>query len=234
MKRLDFQNSIKKIFALFLIGLSTFNPSIALAVDQPVSAPITTPVEIIINTAPRMVYPRDGQSLDLEGAYMFKVQSVAGARYLFGLFQDGQMIYENYRDDKTLSPNGEFVLSESNPAHAKFKAGPVKVMIRAMVNNKWSDAQTININLRPRQISLPTPTPNPTPIGIGTTAPVGIGTTAPIGIGTTNPIGIGNTASIQLAATKTAVITKPISPVRSTLAKLIQLYKSFIARYIGR
>lgn len=60
------------------------------------------------------------------------------------------MVYENYRDTQTLSPNGEFALWENNPAHARFKAGKVTVMIRAMVNGRWSDARTITITLKPR------------------------------------------------------------------------------------
>jgi len=151
----------KKVLALSLIGFSILSPVNVLAVDQPVSAPITIPVPIPVSQAPEMVYPKNGQTLDLEGAYMFKVQPVASASgYLFGLFQDNVMVYENYRDAKQLSTNGEFTLSQSNPAHAKFKAGPVKVMIRAYVRNQWTDARTINIALKPR-VSLPIPTPIP-------------------------------------------------------------------------
>lgn len=115
--------------------------------------------------APEMIYPQNGQTLDLEGAYMFKVTKVEGASgYLFGLFQNGEMIYENYRDAKTLSSNGEFALWESNPAHAKFKIGEVKVMIRALVNNKWTDAREITIILKPREKNDGAPVTNPQPI----------------------------------------------------------------------
>lgn len=117
-------------------------------------------------SAPEMVYPQDNQTLDLEGAYMFKVKPVQGASgYLFGLFRDEIMVYENYRDAKTLSANGEFALWESNPSHSKFKTGPVKVMIRALINNEWTDARTITIYLKPRgsQEALPTIIPVPVP-----------------------------------------------------------------------
>lgn len=105
-----------------------------------------------INTqAPEMIYPQNNQILDLEGAYMFKVKAVHGASgYLFGLFQNNMMVYENYRDAGVLSANGEFALWDSNPAHNKFKTGEVKVMIRAMVNNQWTDAREITIHLKPR------------------------------------------------------------------------------------
>lgn len=109
------------------------------------------PINTTMPGAPDMVYPVNGQTLDLEGAYMFKVKSVEGSTgYLFGLFQDGQMVYENYRDTRQLSSNGEFALWENNPFHNKFHQGPVEVWVRAYVNNKWTDARIITINLKPR------------------------------------------------------------------------------------
>lgn len=92
---------------------------------------------------------------------MFKVNPVAGASgYLFGLFQDGVMTYENYRDTRTLSSNGEFALWENNPAHAKFHSGDIKVMVRALINNQWTDAREITISLKSRGSSAQR-TPNP-------------------------------------------------------------------------
>lgn len=218
------------------MGLSLLSPVNVLAVNQPVSAPITIPVIVPMPTAPEMVYPKNGQVLDLEGAYMFKVNPVTGASgYLFGLFQDNVMVYENYRDTKQLSTNGEFTLSPSNPAHARFHTGNMTVMVRAFVNGKWTDARTISINLKPRQVVLPNPTANPSPIGIGNTAPVGIGTTSPIGIGTTNPIGIGNTNSIQRTAvvspTKTIAVTKPI---QKSLPIWRRFFNTFFYRFFNR
>lgn len=118
-------------------------------------------------TAPTMVYPLDRQTLDLEGAYLFRVNQIPGATgYLFGLFQDGSLVYENYRDEKTLSANGEFALWTSNPAHKDFHQGEVKVMIRALVNSQWTDAREIYIYLQPRDGTATTtvvrPTVNPT------------------------------------------------------------------------
>lgn len=118
---------------------------------------------------PEMVYPVDNQTLDLEGAYMFKVKPVTGSSgYLFGLFQDGQMVYENYRDTRTLSSNGEFALWETNPFHAKFHTGPVSVWVRAYVNNQWTDARIITINLTPRCNGCPVPVPTSQPSGLPT------------------------------------------------------------------
>ncbi|MDO8573697.1 MAG: hypothetical protein Q7R77_03010 [Candidatus Daviesbacteria bacterium] len=122
-----------KLFA-FAVGLVllVFTASLALAVE------------------PEMVYPVDGQAIDLEGSYMFKVKPVQGASgYLFGLFQNDVMVYENYRDTGNLSLDGEFSLLESNPAHVNFQSGQVEVMIRALINGNWSEARKITLTLRP-------------------------------------------------------------------------------------
>lgn len=115
---------------------------------ETMSTPI--PTSYPMPGAPEMVYPSDSQVLGIDGAYMFKVKPVAGASgYLFGFFQNDIMIYENYRDDRTLSSNGEFAVWESNPFHVKFQLGKVKVLIRALVNNQWTDAREITITLAP-------------------------------------------------------------------------------------
>jgi len=120
---------------------------------------IPIPSSMPIVAAPTMIYPQDNQTIDLEGAYLFKVKPAEGATgYLFGLFQDNVMVYENYRDSKTLSSNGEFALWEANPAHVKFHQGNIKVMIRALVNKQWTDAREITVNLKPRGGNTPVQT----------------------------------------------------------------------------
>lgn len=124
---------------------------------SPVPTPIATP-SITPLDAPQMVYPADKQELDLERAYMFKVQPVEGASgYLFGLFQDGGVIFDNYRDGKYLSSNGEFALWESSPFHAKFHSGEMRVTIRALVNGMWTEAREITVILKSRGGSGTTP-----------------------------------------------------------------------------
>ncbi len=183
MKTLGFLSKIKKITALSLVGyFAILSPVTLLAqVSQPVSAPITIPVPVPVPTstplptpiaspsatpsatprptpapiltAPVMVYPQNGQTLDLEGAYMFKVQQILGAQgYLFGFFQNGAMIYENLRDNRRLSPDGVLNIWPNDPAHARFKEGPVQVWVRALVNNRWTNARVITIILKPRRV----------------------------------------------------------------------------------
>ncbi len=165
--RVSFKGSNIEEYRDFAVSFDPYNYPNNLVLLPWEEAPV--PSSIPLATAPEMVYPQNNQTIDLEGAYMFKVSKVQGASgYLFGLFQDNVMVYENYRDTKTLSSNGEFALWQSDPAHAKFHAGPIKVMIRGYVRNNWTDAREITVNLKSREgnvvIQTPTavqPTPNP-------------------------------------------------------------------------
>lgn len=100
--------------------------------------------------APEMVYPANGQVLTYGSSnpYLFKVKPVAGASgYLFGFFQNGTMVYENWRDDKRLSTNGDFGIWPSNPFYSKLQEGDLEVWVRAYVNNQWSEARVITVKL---------------------------------------------------------------------------------------
>lgn len=93
-------------------------------------------------------YPQDGQTLDYPGAYMFRVHPVAGAQgYLWGFFQNGVLIWENWRDEGHLSSNEYSILPGTN-AHTRFSVGDVQVWVRAWMGSEWSDATIITIHLR--------------------------------------------------------------------------------------
>jgi hypothetical protein len=117
---------------------------------------------------PSFVYPKNGQTLDSEGAYLFKVKPVAGASgYLWGFFQGGTMVWENYRYERKLSGT-EYAIRPGTPAHRKFVKGKVAVWVRGLVNGKWTKATIITIYLRPKvtppHTNAPaTPTPGPKP-----------------------------------------------------------------------
>jgi hypothetical protein len=119
---------------------------------------------------PSFIYPKNGQTLDYEGAYLFKVEPVAGATgYLWGFFQSGQMVWENYRNERKLSRT-EYGIQPGTPAHKKFAKGNVEVWVRGLVNGKWTKATIITIHLQrkappPVRTQTPaTPTPTPTPV----------------------------------------------------------------------
>jgi len=97
---------------------------------------------------PTVISPTDGQTLRYSGTYAFNVSPVDGATgYLWGFFQDGQMVWENYRDERKLSGT-EYRIQPGSPAHGRFHAGEVQVWVRAMVNGRWTDATIITIDLR--------------------------------------------------------------------------------------
>ena len=99
-------------------------------------------------TRPIFEYPVDGQTLEYERWYLFKVQPVANAEgYLWGFFQNGIMVWENLRDEHTLSSN-EYAIGEGSLAHSKFVVGDAQVWVRASVNGQWTDAAIITIHLQ--------------------------------------------------------------------------------------
>ncbi|OHA63176.1 MAG: hypothetical protein A2842_00085 [Candidatus Wildermuthbacteria bacterium RIFCSPHIGHO2_01_FULL_48_25] len=112
--------------------------------------------------APEMVYPVNGQVLNhgFPNQYIFKAKPVAGARYLFGFFQDGAMVYENWRDNQQLSSNGEFIITPSNSFYSKLKEGNAQVWVRAWLNNQWSEARVITIKLVSQTSTIPSTQPS--------------------------------------------------------------------------
>lgn len=102
---------------------------------------------VVQQAGPTIVSPVNGQTLGCAGAYLFKVNPVAGASgYLYGFFQNGTMVWENLRDEGQLSGT-EYGIQPGTRAHADFSDGPVQVWIRAYVNNQWTNATVITINL---------------------------------------------------------------------------------------
>jgi len=99
---------------------------------------------------PEFIYPVDGQTLDYEGAYLFKVTVVSAAQgYRFSFFQNDKMSWENLRDAHTLS-GVEYGIGAGTSAHDLFVPGDVQVLVSAQVAGQWTNARTITIHLRPR------------------------------------------------------------------------------------
>jgi len=101
-------------------------------------------------SGPVFDYPVDGQDLDYEGSYLFRVLPMEEAQgFLWGFFQNDVMVWENYRDEGILSGN-EYSIHPDTVAHAQFAPGDVEVWVRAMVDGNWTDAAVITIHLVPR------------------------------------------------------------------------------------
>ena len=67
--------------------------------------------------------------------------------YLYGFFQNGTAVWENWHNEHKLSSNGEYGIWPGSGGHNKLKPGDVQVWVRAMVNGKWTDATIITIHL---------------------------------------------------------------------------------------
>ncbi|MEK7188065.1 MAG: CARDB domain-containing protein [Patescibacteria group bacterium] len=120
--------------------------------------------------APVPVWPKGGEALQLGQSYTFSVQPVAGASgYLFGFKQDlngdsvmqdvPEMVFENLRDLGQLSsyPNYNLILDST-----KFRALPMEVWVRGMINGQWTDALVTRVNVQGQSVSnavdlMPTP-----------------------------------------------------------------------------
>jgi len=113
-------------------------------------APVATKSPILNGALPSFDYPVDGQALDYEGAYLFKIIPVNGADgYLWGFFQNNVMVWENLRDEGNLS-GVEYGIIDGSIAHSKFSPGYVEVWVRAGINNEFTEPIIITINLKPR------------------------------------------------------------------------------------
>jgi hypothetical protein len=97
---------------------------------------------------PVFVYPNDGATLDYNGSYLFKVETMPNAHeFLWDFFQNGVMVWENLRDEGTTSGN-DYGIHPNTIAHSKFVTGSVEVWVRASINGQWTDATVITIYLR--------------------------------------------------------------------------------------
>jgi pimeloyl-ACP methyl ester carboxylesterase len=97
-------------------------------------------------TRPTVLSPTSGQMLDFGGTYTVEVSPVAGASgYLYGFFQDGSPVWENYANEHQLSGT-EYSVPPSG--HAAFHPGPLDIWVRAYVNNQWTEASIVKVTLR--------------------------------------------------------------------------------------
>lgn len=88
--------------------------------------------------------------MSYDGSLEFKVTPVAGASgYLYGFFQGGTMVWENYRDEHTLSST-TYAISSTCAGHNAVKPGPLQVWARGLVNGDWTNATIIDVTLTPR------------------------------------------------------------------------------------
>jgi len=94
-------------------------------------------------------FPLDGQSLDYEGDYFFKVTDIQGAEgYLWSFSQNGAVVWENLRDEMGLTSGGTYAILKGSAAHSRFVPGPVEVSVRAQKGEFLADPVVITIILQ--------------------------------------------------------------------------------------
>jgi hypothetical protein len=96
---------------------------------------------------PVFISPNPGETLKLGQTWTFKVEAITASQgFLWGFFQNGEMIWENFRDEGVLSTN-EYTISSGSMIQKKFSPGPLTVEVRAFINNEWKEAnrQTLTI-----------------------------------------------------------------------------------------
>ena len=88
---------------------------------------------VIVTATPEGPFTLDGQVFDQTKDYFFKIEpieSMGKLNYLWGFFQNGQLVWENWRDESILSSN-EYLIPLGSTAHSKLKTGPLEIWIRA-------------------------------------------------------------------------------------------------------
>ena len=66
---------------------------------------------------------------------MFKLKPIEGAdSYLWSFFQNGEMVWQNLRDEQQLA-GIEYGIHPGSEAHSEFSPGDVEVWVRASINS---------------------------------------------------------------------------------------------------
>lgn len=112
-----------------------------------VSVVVVASPALAAQPGPVVVAPSYGQALDHAGDVVVTVKPVSGASgYLFGFFQNGSGVWENYANERTLSGT-EYAIRAGTAAHEAVKPGVVDIWVRALVDNQWTDATIIKVML---------------------------------------------------------------------------------------
>lgn len=92
--------------------------------------------------------PQNGQTLDFNSDWYFRVQPMANAEgYLWGFFQGGEAVWENLTNEGVLSGN-EYTIYAGSEAHSRFTPGSVEVWVRAWVNGTWTEPSVLTVNVQ--------------------------------------------------------------------------------------
>ena len=93
-------------------------------------------------------YPLDGQVIDYNSYYSFKVTDIGADGYFWTFSQNGEVVWDSLRDDKGGTAGGGYLISEESEAHSRFVPGPVEVSVRALKGSYLADPTVITIILQ--------------------------------------------------------------------------------------
>lgn len=97
---------------------------------------------------PRLVQPLNGEILAYASDWLFEAEPLAGAQgFLWDFFQRGSLVWENYRDEGSLSGE-QYTIPVGSTAHSLLLPGSVEVWVRAWKDGKWTEATKILIYLQ--------------------------------------------------------------------------------------
>jgi hypothetical protein len=115
---------------------------------------------------PTFVYPSNGATLPYSSSLVFEVRPVTGATgYLWGFFQQGKAVWENYHNEGVLSGT-RYQIDPGTAGHNAIKPGTLQVWVRALINGDWTDATILDVNDAGDSPASSRPCPNITFYGL--------------------------------------------------------------------
>ncbi len=151
-----------------MVRLSTFIAVLLLfslcAVPFSQTAAVATAVPLVFD------YPVNGQTLDLEGAYLFAIKKPNPDRpYRWIFTENGYHIWDSLVDEHTLS-TGEYGIHVATPQHDLFHEGMFSVTVSEWQRGNWTRTQTMTFNIKARLKVTVTPwLITPTPLAVTAT-----------------------------------------------------------------
>ena len=116
--------------------------------NTPKSSPTPITDIVLMNTYITFAYPKDGQLCGYDGPFYLQVNPVKGADgYLWSFYQNGELVWENLRDEGSLSTNN-YVFEKSSLAHDSYMPGDLTIGVRAKLFGGWSKEATITVKIR--------------------------------------------------------------------------------------
>lgn len=130
-----------------LVGSLKLSPDESLLAISPQAYLPVVHSFVVQEIKPVFLFPVNGELIDFSSTWVFQVQPIPNATgFLWGFEQNGILVWENYRNEGTLS-GATYTIAEGSYAHSLFTTGALKVWVRALIYNEWTDLTIVNIFL---------------------------------------------------------------------------------------